>query len=88
MTERDLWFKCVDYCIKNEIVGFHLMFDEFIKMRDAQGFVLVPLTRETAVAIEQKVEQQLEASGITAEPHRLDGWAILDAISAVEGKDQ
>ena len=35
---------------------------------------------EIIVAIEQVVEQQIKASGITAEPHRLDGEKIVDAI--------
>ncbi|MDC5100953.1 hypothetical protein NRA35_14095 [Acinetobacter baumannii] len=42
--------------------------------------VVVPRTREVVVAIEKMVEQQVEASGITSDVFRLDGWRILDAI--------
>lgn len=42
--------------------------------------ILVPRTREIVVAIEKMVEQQVEASGITSDVFRLDGWRILDAI--------
>lgn len=42
--------------------------------------VIVPRSREVVVAIEKMVEQQVEASGITSEVFRLDGWRILDAI--------
>ena len=35
---------------------------------------------EVIVAIEKTVEQQVEASGITGELHRLDGEKIVDAI--------
>lgn len=66
---------------------YQIAYESWQASVNREGFVLVPLAKETAVAIEQKVEQQLEASGITAEPHRLDGWAILDAISAVEVQD-
>ncbi|MEB6624651.1 hypothetical protein [Acinetobacter pittii] len=42
--------------------------------------IVVPRTREVVVAIEKMVEQQVEASGITSDVFRLDGWRILDAI--------
>ncbi|WP_213033620.1 hypothetical protein [Acinetobacter baumannii] len=42
--------------------------------------VVVPRSREVVVAIEKMVEQQVEASGITSDVFRLDGWRILDAI--------
>lgn len=45
-----------------------------------EGYVVVPRTREVVVAIERMVEQQVEASGITSDVFRLDGWRILDAI--------
>ncbi|EPP3506133.1 hypothetical protein ACUN5M_000311 [Acinetobacter baumannii] len=41
---------------------------------------VVPRSREVVVAIEKMVEQQVEASGITSDVFRLDGWRILDAI--------
>lgn len=44
------------------------------------GYVVVPKTKEVVVAIEKMVEQQVEASGITSDVFRLDGWRILDAI--------
>ncbi|RSP91869.1 hypothetical protein EA716_16720 [Acinetobacter baumannii] len=44
------------------------------------GYVVVPKIKEVVVAIEKMVEQQVEASGITSEVFRLDGWRILDAI--------
>ena len=45
-----------------------------------EGYVVVPRTKEVVVAIEKMVEQQVEASGITSDVFRLDGWRILDAI--------
>lgn len=42
--------------------------------------IVVPKTKEVVVAIEKMVEQQVEASGITSDVFRLDGWRILDAI--------
>ncbi|HEN9534263.1 TPA: hypothetical protein U9I93_003957 [Acinetobacter baumannii] len=42
--------------------------------------IVVPRTRKVVVAIEKMVEQQVEASGITSDVFRLDGWRILDAI--------
>ncbi|HDZ1841536.1 hypothetical protein QQA06_05665 [Acinetobacter baumannii] len=42
--------------------------------------IVVPRNREVVVAIEKMVEQQVEASGITSDVFRLDGWRILDAI--------
>ncbi|WP_227552987.1 hypothetical protein [Acinetobacter baumannii] len=42
--------------------------------------IVVPRNREVVVAIEKMVEQQVEASGITNDVFRLDGWRILDAI--------
>lgn len=42
--------------------------------------IVVPRSRAVVVAIEKMVEQQVEASGITSDVFRLDGWRILDAI--------
>ena len=42
--------------------------------------IIVPRTRKVVVAIEKMVEQQVEASGITSDVFRLDGWRILDTI--------
>ena len=43
------------------------------------GFVVVPINNTTIVAVERMVEQQVEASGITADVFRLDGEKILNA---------
>ena len=47
-----------------------------------KGYKLVPLqpSNETIVAIERKVEEQLEASAIDADPFRLDGENIYKAM--------
>lgn len=49
---------------------------------DREGYKLVPLqpSNETIVSIERKVENQLEASGIDADPFRLDGENIYKAM--------
>lgn len=47
-----------------------------------EGYKLVPLqpTTKIMVAIERKVEEQLEASAIDADPFRLDGENIYKAM--------
>lgn len=50
------------------------------------GFVAVPINNTTIVAVEKMVEQQVEASGITADVFRLDGEKILNA--AVEAAQE
>lgn len=47
-----------------------------------EGYKLVPLqpSNEVIVAIEKKVENQLEASGINQDPFRLDGETIYEAM--------
>lgn len=47
-----------------------------------EGCKFVPLqpSNETIVAIERKVEEQLEASAIDADPFRLDGENIYKAM--------
>ena len=47
-----------------------------------EGYKLVPLqpSNNTIVVIERKVENQLEASGIDADPFRLDGEKIYKAM--------
>lgn len=53
-----------------------------------EGFVLVANNQKTIVAIEQMVEQQVEASGITNDIFRLDGEKIMQAIiDSQENKD-
>ena len=44
-TERELWLKCVKHCIENDIIGFHLMFDVFLEMREREGYKLVPVEK-------------------------------------------
>lgn len=51
-----------------------------------KGCVVVPVNNTTIVAIEKMVEQQVEASGITADVFRLDGEKILNAaVEAARG---
>ena len=55
--------------------------------RVPEGYVVVPKepSSEIIVAIESKVEDQLKASAIEADPFRLDGETIYEAmIEAVE----
>lgn len=57
------------------------------KARVPEGYVVVPKepSSEIIVAIESKVEDQLKASAIEADPFRLDGETIYEAmIEAVE----
>lgn len=45
-----------------------------------EGFVLIKDDTKTVVAIEQMVEQQVEASGMDSRRlERLDGWKIIEA---------
>ncbi|MEI1691302.1 hypothetical protein [Acinetobacter nosocomialis] len=60
--------------------GAWFMFKEKAKAQAVPEHIVVPRTREVVVAIEKMVEQQVEASGITSDVFRLDGWIILDAI--------
>ena len=55
--------------------------------RVPEGYVVVPKgpSSEIIVAIESKVEDQLKASAIEADPFRLDGETIYEAmVEAVE----
>ena len=49
-----------------------------------EGFVLIKNDPKTIVAIEQMVEQQVEASGITQDVFRLDGERILEAMLSAQ----
>lgn len=49
-----------------------------------EGFVLIKNNSRTIVAIEQMVEQQVEASGITQDVFRLDGEQILEAMLSAQ----
>ena len=51
-----------------------------------EGFVLIAQNSKTVVAIEKMVEQQVEASGITTDVFRLDGYRILEAM--IEAQEQ
>lgn len=54
-----------------------------------EGCVMVPANNTTIVAIEKMVEQQVEASGITADVFRLDGEKILNAaVEAARGGNE
>lgn len=54
-----------------------------------EGFVAVPINNTTIVAVERMVEQQVEASGITADVFRLDGEKILNAaVEAARGGNE
>ena len=47
---------------------------------------MVPINNTTIVAVERMVEQQVKASGITADVFRLDGEEILNAaVEAARG---
>lgn len=51
-----------------------------------EGFVLIKNDTKTVVAIEQMVEQQVEASGMDSRRlERLDGWRIIEA--AIEAQE-
>lgn len=54
----------------------------WIASAQRDGYKLVPLqpSNEVIVAIERKVENQLEASGINQDPFRLDGETIYEAM--------
>ena len=62
------------------------------KQHEAQkleGCVVVPVNNTTIVAVEKMVEQQVEASGITADVFRLDGEKILNAaVEAARGGNE
>lgn len=54
-----------------------------------KGCLVVPVNNTTIVAIEKMVEQQVEASGITADVFRLDGEKILNAaVEAARGGNE
>ncbi|QNH50385.1 hypothetical protein HWI77_11730 [Acinetobacter venetianus] len=87
--------------IKNEVERFkqsgtHLDLSNFLENLiefatfkhddELKDFVLIKLNENCVHAIEQEVEQQVEASGITADVFRLDGEKILNAmIEAARG---
>ncbi|MFW6557581.1 hypothetical protein [Acinetobacter baumannii] len=64
-------------------VGYQARFEVWLEAKAQavpEGCIVVPRNRGVVVAIEKMVEQQVEASGITSDVFRLDGWRILDAI--------
>ncbi|MDP7775870.1 hypothetical protein QWI49_12000 [Acinetobacter nosocomialis] len=81
---------CFDDNMLDELIDLAIKLGEVYAQRDvlekakAQAVpdthLVVPRNREVVVAIEKMVEQQVEASGITSDVFRLDGWRILDAI--------
>ena len=73
-----------DYAHKNALV-YQMRETCFIVWQASasrEGYKLVPLqpSNNTIVVIERKVENQLEASGIDADPFRLDGEKIYKAM--------
>lgn len=95
MTERELFLEFavsrglnVDYEVStNGRVNFYdnrtaIAYDAWEESARREGFKFVPVepTRTMIVAIENKVEQQLEASAITQDPFRLDGEKIFEAM--------
>ena len=98
MTEREMFKQWVEREHAHILNGAELgdvrfrMDIDFMYMAwqasaNREGYKLVPLqpSNNTIVAIERKVENQLEASGIDADPFRLDGEKIYKAmIGAVE----
>lgn len=91
-TERelfDLWFKKNFYDLHEAICCGDLVAKNYKKAmfkawqaRVPEGYVVVPLqpSNDIVVAIESKVEDQLKASAIEADPFRLDGEKIYEAI--------
>ncbi|WP_119689237.1 hypothetical protein [Acinetobacter nosocomialis] len=45
------------------------------------GCILVPITNEVVMVIENVIQQQCDASGVQEPLHRLDGWRVLEEIS-------
>lgn len=74
-----------------EIIGYSFAWQSWqaAKAHESEklkGCVVVPVNNTTIVAIEKMVEQQVEASGITADVFRLDGEKILNAaVEAARG---
>ena len=73
-----------DYAHKNALV-YQMRETCFIVWQASaqrEGYKLVPVqpSNNTIVVIERKVENQLEASGIDADPFRLDGEKIYKAM--------
>lgn len=64
-----------------------LLWDAWQAATQRDGFKFVPInpTSKMIVAIENKVEQQLEASAINQDPFRLDGERIFEAMMEVVG---
>lgn len=58
------------------------MYQMWLSSKNRQGYKLVPVqpSNDTIVAIERKVEEQLEASAIDADPFRLDGENIYKTM--------
>lgn len=85
-TEREMFKKAYLNLMSGDSLPFpDAVFDEYVKLRTENGYKLVPLQppNEVIVAIEKKVENQLEASGINQDPFRLDGETIYEAMIGV-----
>ncbi|MDO7424686.1 hypothetical protein Q5X52_01465 [Acinetobacter baumannii] len=75
----DLWKACAELK-QAEINELRAELEKAKAQAVPDTHFVVPRSREVVVAIEKMVEQQVEASGITSDVFRLDGWRILDAI--------
>lgn len=78
--QRELEFEDGEYANSKSQLGWELWQIKAKAQAVPDTHIVVPRTREVVVAIEKMVEQQVEASGITSDVFRLDGWRILDAI--------
>ena len=91
-TERDLfreWYENAYHEIINILPSGQYAslrqqhsWDAWTASAQREGYKLVPLqpSNEVIIAIEKKVENQLEASGINQDPFRLDGETIYEAM--------
>lgn len=93
MNEREMfeeWVLRRDWCLKRHCQGYadesvDLSWEAWQASAQREGYKLVPLqpSNEVIVAIEKKVENQLEASGINQDPFRLDGETIYKAMMGI-----
>ena len=83
------WFKSTKwftgYNCTPKYITYRSMLQAWQASAQREGYKLVPLqpSSEAIVAIERKVENQLEASGINQDPFRLDGETIYEAMIGV-----
>lgn len=85
------YFPNEDFCPDSAPETMNFAWQAWQASVNREGFVLVANNRKTIVAIEQMVEQQVEASGMDSKGlERLDGWRIMDVIieASQENKDE